>query len=93
MWLTTFTVEAPRKERFPLDMLRYDACYPATSIDVEQINSSLYHAHTGLVADEKQGPIRVALTRTGSTKRAAAPTPARWASFGWQVIESYSRRA
>jgi len=55
---------------FPLDMLRYDCCYPLTQSDTNYISDSWTmpgKQHTvALVSDRK-------------------PTIARWESFGWSV--------
>ena len=57
---------------FPFDMLRYDACYPATSEDASRLSerpSGLYRI--GLIAHTSLG----------------APTVGRWNSFGWRVVK------
>lgn len=56
---------------FPLDMLRYDLSWPATSAD----------------AGEAQGPTfrRPRRIRLKSASP-FAPTPERWESFGWKVV-------
>ena len=66
-----FTVEGAR--RFPLDMLRYDAAWPASGGDVTHIQDSL--------TTPDQGRRRVELV---SAKK---PTPERWESFLWTVLE------
>ena len=58
---------------FPVDMLRYDACYPATETDSSRIIAS----HTPHHHNEVE--IRVSGWRC---------TEARWASFGWKVVAS-----
>lgn len=70
-----FTVEG--QSPFPLDMLRYDACWPAANSDVEEIRLSL------LSDTHIEAPLRVALISRSK------PTHLRWAAFGWQVIEGY----
>lgn len=54
---------------FPLDMLRYDACWPATEMD------------SATASDHERDRRRVNL-RTASPN---SPTPERWESFGWKV--------
>ena len=69
---------------FPLDMLRYDGCYPATSRDATRAQ------------DPRCGGRGVREERTIAVERAAAsraearrwrPTVARWESFGWAVSD------
>ena len=67
--IRSFTVEGIGA--FPLDMLRYDECYPCTQGDVAKI----------AYKDSKQ-VYRVSLGTNNSTV-----TSARWESFGWRVIE------
>jgi hypothetical protein len=55
---------------FPLDMLRYDACFP-----YEQTDSG---------AIERTGRRRVVLIRRGVNEHAGSE--ARWTSFGWKVV-------
>jgi hypothetical protein len=57
---------------FPIDMLRYDACYPASEADSSIINRSLTHDTRGKITVE---------VRTRSPL-----TVGRWKSFGWQVV-------
>lgn len=71
-----FTVEG--RGQFPLDMLRYDACYPADSDTVSQIDAE----------DEPGKRRRVRLL----TSRDTPPTSDRWSSFGWRVIISDRKR-
>lgn len=64
------------KGAFPLDMLRYDLCWPATAGGAQQISRSI----DGLSTDLR-------LERTIMIKGLKPPTVARWASFGWKVLE------
>jgi hypothetical protein len=57
---------------FPYDMLRYDLCWPASQQDSRFIAST---GHPNLQ------PPKICL------KGLKAPTPARWESFGWKVVE------
>lgn len=70
-----FTVEG--MDPFPLDMLRYDACFP------EQ-GGNLPHLAYHLTTSE---PYSVSLVHRGPDKT-WAPTEGRWRSFGWQVAEA-----
>ncbi len=69
--LVRFTVEGVGV--FPFDMLRYDGCYPVGHGDVRIM--------THISSSEE--PKRVEL----ESFSAASPTPARWESFGWRVVE------
>lgn len=71
-YLVEFTVRVGID--FPLDMLRYDSCWPATSDDVSKITHSL----------EKRGdrPVfDVELRKYCETKANPGVTHARWMSF------------
>lgn len=69
MKVITFTVMG--KGRFPLDMLRYDQCFPCDGISVHNIE-----ADTVAVRPVKL----VSIASTGITSL-------RWASFNWYVAE------
>ena len=56
--------------QFPVDMLRYDSCYP--------------HSQDSVVALSEKNTRTVVLAR--AVKRVTdTPTIARWESFGWKV--------
>ena len=69
---------------FPVDMLRYDSCYPATGTDVQLMETMMNPD-----ARVRRGAIREAKDRGESlgidliTSRPFGPTAARWESFGW----------
>ena len=67
----TFTVSG--KGTFPLDMLRYDQCWPKTPKDADEIKTE-GEAH------------RTARTITLQTWK-DEPTTSRWSSYGWEVAE------
>lgn len=60
---------------FPLDMLRYDASYPASSSDVAMIHESLRGQSTG----------RLVINLLSAHDKLWLPTQARWRTFGWRV--------
>lgn len=66
-------VEVPAGEHFPLDMLRYDACFPANSVSVNGM---------GYRVDETT---IVHVAKFTATKTAQW-TPERWESFGCKLI-------
>lgn len=65
-----FTVEGCGP--FPIDMLRYDSCWPKS----ERYDSS------NIAGAHDRGRRRVVLI----TADDAAPTPDRWESFGWRYV-------
>ena len=83
MKITTFTVEG--RGAFPFDMLRYDNCFPDTSEDAFAIAETM-------LKNIPQAVRRIALRSQHNKLKGHEITPARWASFGWHVIESYTRK-
>jgi len=75
--MTTFTVEGTYP--FPVDMLRYDACYPVTTEDAVELGTACDHRALKM----SSRPIRRV---TLGTMRQNRPTTGRWESFGWKVI-------
>lgn len=67
--LQVFSVEGTG--HFPIDMLRYDQCWPMESDDAVMIKRTFRPGH--------RGPVALALV--GLDK----PEEGRWQSFGWQV--------
>ena len=60
---------------FPWDMLRYDQCWPCTSVDVQNL--------------QRKGQREVVLSDHHPLQW--EPTYERWASFGWTATLSYPR--
>lgn len=75
--ITKFTVAG--QFAFPVDMLRYDACYPATTEDAVEIGNSILPITRRSNADRV---FKVTLVTTAINR----PTVGRWESFGWKVI-------
>jgi hypothetical protein len=73
---TAFTVEGTYP--FPTDMLRYDACWPATDHDTVQLSEACSLRRT---SDPKRK--RQVKLYTNAINR---PTVGRWESFGWKVV-------
>src|SRR5260221_2179864 len=69
----TFYVEG--KMAFPVDMLRYDACWPG---DVESATA---------IVIGRDDPEEYTKLRRVELRSHSAPTPGRWASFGWRVVK------
>lgn len=61
---------------FPLDMLRYDKCYPQSSVDVDKIHASIRREFDYYKADPFINLVSDKL-----------PTDGRWKSFGWKIEE------
>jgi len=60
---------------FPVDMLRYDSCWPTDSASASAISMNT----DGVRAKDSK--------RTVALATAMWPTVARWGSFGWKVVE------
>lgn len=81
MYMRNFTVRG--RGEFPLDMLRYDCCWPQGGDDVEAISPCYETA-----ADRKELDVRsVRLSRWVRTKREPVATNGRWDSFNWTVVK------
>ena len=65
---------------FPLDMLRYDGCYPASTEDATAISASIRGER-----DEGMGFPRGHSVTLYSNR---APTEGRWQSFLWHVVKT-----
>ncbi len=70
----TFTVRG--KGEFPIDMLRYDSCWPMTAMDAAVITESFDALH------REKGGYEVTLTTTAPFR----PTNGRWESFMFKVM-------
>jgi hypothetical protein len=58
---------------FPIDMLRYDQCWPQSEVGSAVIHGSF-----------RSRGLRLRTVNLSSLKR--VPTTGRWKSFGWEVI-------
>jgi len=76
--------EVESRHRFPLDMLRYDNCYPNNGDSVQAMYDSFDRVKND---DGSCGPYLVMMTAYSE------PTVGRWQSFGWSVsnITSFRR--
>lgn len=61
---------------FPMDMLRYDECFPSNSMAAESLQSGSGNREIELFSPNRMNP-----------------TPGRWSSFGWTVVEVEGVRA
>lgn len=78
-----FTVEGVG--RFPVDMLRYDACYPARGDDAAAIATSLDVRKSGVTHTIRLTTLRAYMPDVNPA--AVGPTVDRWLSFGWRVVD------
>jgi hypothetical protein len=78
VYVTTFEVTG--NFQFPMDMLRYDRCFPVRSEDGSAILRSMEY---GNAKKEVDGKFRIRLERV--TRGNPDPTAVRWYSFGWVV--------
>jgi hypothetical protein len=72
-----FTVEG--SGAFPIDMLRYDACWPYT----ERFDTHGVDLHAMTSSREEYRKVRRVVLATDCPR---APTEGRWASFNWRVV-------
>lgn len=78
MKITEFTVTGTGA--FPVDMLRYDGCYPATTEDALSLVMDR--------ADPKyREPRTIRLRSRGEGRKGSEPTTGRWSSFMWRVSD------
>lgn len=88
LWSHSVTVQG--RGSFPIDMLRYDCCWPRDQEAAAHLSSSLARWARPDTADGQEQVRSVEVTTVRSLK--AYPfTDARWASFGW-VVDSKSKR-
>lgn len=80
--MQVFYVAPDEPTHFPVDMLRYDNCFPADESEANAITAAL----TG--GERIGGAIK--LIRVGTTAR--PPEDARWRSFGWKVVDERAAR-
>ena len=78
VYFVEFTVEGDRP--FPVDMLRYDHCYPAHEADSAEITNS----HRPATIKPKMRKVNL---RQWRFERGRLPQIGRWESFGWRVID------
>lgn len=67
-----YLIQVTGSDIFPVDMLRYDHCWPRNSNDAAEMAASLMHF------DEPR-------KRTVTLASQQPATEARWRSFGWTV--------
>ena len=70
---------------FPIDMLRYDQCYPDHGTDSRSIEDSR-------IPGRDNKPYRITVEAISEKKRGEHWTVARWESFGARVVETATLR-
>lgn len=83
MKLLPIQISVTGSNPFPIDMLRYDGCYPLSEGDANLIRSSLEEGLT------KRTTI-VLLKPNGYQHW--TPNYKRWKSYGWEVVETIERK-
>jgi len=73
--MLTETFKVQGSGEFPIDMLRYDACYPADESDARTMLEGF-----------GSGMHTVYLRKRYAKKNEQQLTPDRWRSFGWRLI-------
>jgi len=73
-----FTFEVMGRGKFPMDMLRYDNCWPATQDDVTKLVESMTNPDY----------LRMDWKITLRTRTLNTPTLGRWISFEWHVLQT-----
>lgn len=73
MYIHIFKVQGTTN--FPLDMLRYDKCYPHEQVDVSNMLDDLDRDLTTVTLVHRDD------------KKVWLPTKDRWHTFGWDVID------
>lgn len=73
---------------FPLDMLRYDSCVPATEQDANTIKATI--ADSGVPMPEAwTGHVVLRRFYQGAAHERTNMNMARWRTYGWDVIRVY----
>lgn len=79
MYITKFSVRG--NGVFPMDMLRYDACYPNSDDSVQKIKT-----FGDLQAGDARETVTISLSHRHENKITSCPMVGRWHSFGWGVV-------
>jgi len=89
-YIHTFRVEGTGD--FPLDMLRYDQCWPRSQDDVYAMHPNYTERKAGEDQVRYIHTFKVERIDTTTGRKVTllswnTPTPKRWESFGWRIIE------
>lgn len=80
--MPNFIVTARSSNRFPIDMLRHDNCWPTSPLDAARISASITQDPFLKDALDADGELRIMLT----TGHRGLISHDRWRSFGWRVL-------
>lgn len=88
---TIFVVKGKHDDIFPLDMLRYDSCYPSDSYAVDKLMVACGPKYTYNHQFDRNDITqdRLDFAQTGFVIELISdnvPRKERWESFGWEVI-------
>jgi len=86
LWKIEFTVQSKSKlvRAFPIDMLRYDSCYPARD---QYSTARIIDSLDQNISAKEFDPQPIALIHNSHGNKQWQPTAPRWESFGYTVIE------
>lgn len=79
--LHKYSVKSVKSNHFPLDMLRYNQCWPESQGDMDKLRAAYY-----CTEEDKQKAIVVNITGINP------PSVERWRSFGWAVNDVRSMK-
>ena len=80
MKLVTFKVRMRQRFKFPVDMLRYDHCWPASEQDSVAMTTAVKSSKDWVEMYVAENIHFIVLNGHGCT-------PERWQSFGWEVLD------
>jgi hypothetical protein len=86
LWAIKFVVQSKSKlaGQFPIDMLRYDSCYPSKdSVSVSRILNSL---DINQIIEGDPEDRMITLVHNSHGDKNWTPTIARWESYGYRVV-------
>lgn len=72
--------------QFPVDMLRTDQCFPATSDDVNAMMDNISAPYVDFSENQPDWTSTIGLVHV-DVRKGWKPTAQRWESFGWEVVE------
>ena len=84
-YMHILTVTAGRSTSFPIDMLRYDRCFPYSPDDASMIERNLDHGDHARRGESSGKEIRLGKFTMRKWKNDGF-TVARWESFGWSQV-------
>ena len=86
--MNVFSFQVTGQLDFPVDMLRHDACFPYSQVDVANITIKQFPYAS---KEEARATPTITLIHRDSVAR-WMPTEDRWASFGWPVLPGSTKR-